>query len=88
MISRFKPSVWIVAVTSEGAAFQGLAFSYGVYPVQLADDPEEWQRFSRDWLREHQVPGKTAMLVSGPSPRHPDASHRLEFLRVEQQTQP
>jgi len=82
MISRFKPEVWIVAVTSEPAASQGLAFSYGAYPVQVPDDPETWDQFARDWLREHQVPGKIVMLVSGPSPRHPDASHRLEFLRV------
>ena len=88
MISRFKPLVWILAVTSEAAAAQALAFSYGVYALPLADEPENWQQFSREWLREHQVPGKTAMLVSGPSPRHPDANHRLEFLRVGQQTQP
>jgi pyruvate kinase len=87
MISRFKPSVWIVAVTCEVAASQALAFSYGVHPVQVPDEPEDWQQFPREWLREHQVPGKTAMLVSGPSARHPDASHRLEFLRTGPQTQ-
>jgi pyruvate kinase len=82
MIARFNPAVWIVAVSREVAVCQGLAFSYGVHPVPLADDPEDWRSFARDWLRHHQVPGPVAMLVAGPSTRNPDANHRIEFLRV------
>jgi pyruvate kinase len=82
MISRFNPSVWLVALSRDPAACQGLAFSYGVHPVQFAEDPENWRAFARDWLREHQLPGPVAMLVAGPSPRNPEANHRLEFLRV------
>jgi pyruvate kinase len=82
MISRFKPAVWIVAVSRDAAVCQGLAFSCGVHPVPLADEPESWRDFARNWLREHQVPGNIAMLVAGPSTRNPDANHRLEFLRV------
>jgi pyruvate kinase len=82
MISRFNPAVWIVALSREAAVCQGLAFSYGVHPVQLAEDPENWRDFARQWLREQQVPGAVAMLVAGPSTRNPDANHRLEFLRV------
>src|SRR6185295_10720819 len=36
-ISRCKPSVWIVAPVSDPAVCQGLAFSYGVHPVDLAE---------------------------------------------------
>ncbi len=82
MISRFNPPVWIVAVTHEAAVCQGLAFSYGTHPVQLAEDPENWNDFIRQWLREHSVPGPVAMLVAGPSTRNPEANYRLEFLRV------
>ena len=82
MISRFNPSVWIVALSRDAAVCQGLAFSYGVHPVQLDDDPEIWRDFARDWLQEHQLPGAVAMLVAGPSSRNPGANHRLEFLRI------
>jgi pyruvate kinase len=82
MISRFNPAVWIVGLSRDANVCQGLAFSYGVHPVHLVEDPENWRDFARDWLREHQVPGAVAMLVAGPSTRNPDANHRIEFLRV------
>jgi pyruvate kinase len=82
MISRFNPALWIVAVSRDAAVCQGLAFSYGVHPIQLAQEPENWRDFARDWLREQQIPGAVAMLVAGPSTRNPDANHRIEFLRV------
>jgi pyruvate kinase len=82
MISRFNPAVWIVPLSRDAAVCQGLAFSYGTYPVQLTEDPENWAAFARQWLREHQLPGPVAMLVAGPSTRNPDANHRIEFLRV------
>lgn len=82
MISRFNPSVWIVALSQDPAACQGLAFSYGVHPVQLADDPESWSEYARAWLTRHKLPGAVAMLVAGPSARNPGANHRIEFLRV------
>ncbi|MCX6902680.1 MAG: hypothetical protein NTW03_04230 [Verrucomicrobia bacterium] len=82
MISRFKPSVWIVAASQDPAVCQNLIFSYGVAPLTLADDPESWRDFAISWLRQKEVPGSTAMLVAGPSTRHPNASPRLEFMRV------
>jgi len=87
MISRFNPTVWIVSLSRDAAVCQGLAFSYGTYPVQIAEDPENWSDFARQWLREHQVPGPVAMLVAGPSARNPDANHRIEFLRVGEKTE-
>lgn len=80
MISRIKPAVWIVAGCRDAAVCHGLAFSYGVYPVARVEDPENWRDYCSNWLREHQVPGTIAMLVAGPSARHPEANHRIEFL--------
>jgi pyruvate kinase len=88
LISRFNPAVWIVALSRDRAVCQGLAFSYGTHPVQLAEDPEDWCDFARHWLRQHQVPGSVAILVAGPSARNPNANHRLEFLWVGESTQP
>src|SRR5436305_7074626 len=42
-ISRFKPPVWIVAPSFDSAASQNLAFSYGVHPVDLFEEPDDWR---------------------------------------------
>lgn len=81
MISRFNPPVWIVALSRRRSVCQSLAFAYGVQPVELAEDPEHWRDFAQVWMRQHELPGDLAMLVAGPSPRHPEANHRLEFLK-------
>jgi pyruvate kinase len=82
MISRFNPPVWIVAMSHDENICQGLAFSYGVHPVLIKDDPVSWPEFSRQWIKEHQLPGTVAMLVAGPSLHNPDADYRLEFIRL------
>jgi pyruvate kinase len=82
MISRFKPSVWCIAVSTDHAVCQGLAFSYGVHPLEVPAAANNWRDFAVAWLREHQLPGDLAMLVAGPSRHDPQASHRLEFMRV------
>jgi pyruvate kinase len=87
MISRFKPAVWIAALSRDPAVCQGLAFSYGVYPVDLVDEPDNWREFASGWMRDQQLSGAIAMLVAGPSTRNPDANHRIEVMRVERQAQ-
>ena len=73
MISRLNPSLWIVALSRDPAVCQGLSFSYGVEPVQLVEDPNNWREFAQSWLRGHEIPGAIALLVAGPSTRNPDA---------------
>jgi pyruvate kinase len=51
-----------------------------VYPVHLAEDPDNWRKFVADFVRGHGLHRAIAMLVAGPSPRNPDANHRIEFL--------
>jgi len=82
MISRLNPPLWIVALSRDPAVCQGLAFSYGVEPVQLIEDPNKWRDFAQAWLEEHQISGPVALLVAGPSTRNPEANYRLEFLKV------
>jgi pyruvate kinase len=82
MISRFKPTARIVAISHDESVCRGLMFSYGVYPVQLENEPENWSDFARNWLSEYQEPGKVAILVAGPTLLNPDANHRIEFLRI------
>jgi pyruvate kinase len=68
MISRFKPAVRAIALGAQPAVCQPLVFSYGVPPVELASEPEDWRAFAAAWLREQNLEGPAAMLVAGPSP--------------------
>jgi pyruvate kinase len=81
MISRLNPLQWIVAPSRDPAVCQGLAFSYGVEPVQLVQDPKSWRGFAKNWLEEHQISGHHALLVAGPSTRKPEENYRIEFLK-------
>lgn len=83
MISRFKPNVWVVALSRDPAVCQGLAFSYGVCAVHLDRAPDTWRPIAESWFREHQVSARLAVLVTGPSTKRPEANYRVEFLRFE-----
>jgi pyruvate kinase len=80
MISRFKPSEWIVAVSQESSVAQGLQFSYGVLPLLLEREPEFWGTFIKESLQTHCTSPGLALLVAGPSTAHPEAPHRIEFI--------
>lgn len=82
MISRCKPAVWVFAPSGNPAVCQGLAFSYGVHPIDLSEDPEDWRELATRWLAEHGLSAERVMLVAGPSRQNPNANHRLELLRL------
>jgi pyruvate kinase len=82
MISRVKPSVWIVAPSSDPAVCQALAFSYGVHPLDLEEEAADWTSFASQWFREAGTNARRVLLVAGPSPRNPNANHRLELMRL------
>jgi len=82
-IARHKPPVWIVAPSSDPAVSQGLAFSYGVHPVDVNEEPPNWGEFAAQFLRSQGIAGSRVLLVTGPSPRHPTASHRIELLQIQ-----
>ena len=82
VISRSKPAVWIVAPSRTPAICQGLAFSYGVHPIDVAEEPIDWREWLRSWLREQGVPGERVILVAGPSARNPNANHRIELMQL------
>ncbi len=82
-ISRFKPPVWIMAPSSDSAACQNLAFSYGVHPINLAEEPDDWREWIARWVRENGITAERVMLVAGPSPRNPKANYRIELMRLD-----
>lgn len=82
MISRFKPSAWIVTPGVTPLVYRSLLFSYGVVPVEEAPGEEGWRTFAADWLKGHKLAGERVMLVAGPSSSHPDDNHRIEFISL------
>ena len=83
ILSRCKPPVWLVAPSCDPAVCQGLAFSYGVYPVEISDEDMDWREFIEPWLRAHGMTASRVMLVAGPSSRHPNANNRIELMRID-----
>jgi pyruvate kinase len=79
-LAVFRPSVWIVAVSTEERTCQQLAFSFGVLPVREADYPDDWKSYAREWVAANGVEGDIAVLVEGPSAKHPEANHRMEII--------
>lgn len=79
-LARFRPPVWIVAVSKEEDTCRKLQFTTGVYPVCRPDRPDDWKPFIRDWLEEHGMPADLAVLIEGPSSRHPEANNRMEII--------
>jgi len=79
-IARFRPPVWIVAVSPDLSTCRRLVFSSGVFPVHEPDYPEDWKAYSRAWLAAHGVEGDLVILAEGPSPKNPQASHRMEII--------
>ena len=82
-ISRFKPPVWIIAPSPDPAVCQNLAFSYGVHPVDLSEEPDDWRQWITRWLNANGITAERVMLVAGPSPRNPNANHRIELMRLD-----
>ena len=82
MVSRFKLPVWIAAVSPEEATCHGLHFTYGVAPVHAPEYPDDWKVFARQWMQRERVSGNLAVLMAGPSVRHPLANPRMEIIDV------
>jgi pyruvate kinase len=79
-IARFRPPVWIVAVSSQEATCQRLQFTFGVHPLFEADHPEDWSNYVRRCLEVLGISGDFAVLTEGPSTRHPEANNRMELI--------
>jgi pyruvate kinase len=80
MISRFRPPVWITAVSRHESSCQALEFSYGIYPVHEPELPDDWKPFARKWLKDHEIDGHIVVLTEGPSTRHPETNNRMELI--------
>jgi pyruvate kinase len=84
-IARFRPPVWITAVSSEEKTCQDLLFSYGVFPVCDKDHPDRWRDWCRRWHERQQLTGRYILLTEGPSRKHPERNNRMEIIDLGKQ---
>lgn len=82
-VARFRPPVWVVAVSPHRSTCQALQLSYGVHPVHLAEPPDDWSSWARAFLMEAGIEGCLALLTEGPSTRNPRANNRMEIIDLE-----
>jgi pyruvate kinase len=82
MLSRFKPSVWIVAACTGKEMTRRWLFSYGVYPVEIERAPGDWSVYASDWLKRSFPSASHAILISGPSSHDTCIDFRIEFLKL------
>jgi pyruvate kinase len=79
-VSRFRLPVWIMAISPNNETCQKLQFSYGVYPFHEPEYPGDWKAYTKELVKTHRLKGDIALLTEGPSPRNPDANHRMELI--------
>jgi pyruvate kinase len=79
-IARYRPPVWITAVSAEESTCQNLMFSYGIFPVYVSEHPRAWKPLIKEKLRSVGVEGNLVVLTEGPSRQYPDRNNRMEIL--------
>ncbi|MBW1982187.1 MAG: pyruvate kinase [Deltaproteobacteria bacterium] len=79
-ITRFRLPVWIAAVSTREKVCQQLMFSYGIWPVHEPEQPDDWKGYARNWLQSAELQGNLVVLSTGPSPKYPEANHRIEII--------
>jgi pyruvate kinase len=87
-VTRFRLPVWIVAVSIHESTCRELQFSYGTWPVQEPEYPEDWRGYARARLKTYGVEGNLVLLTEGPSPKHPDGNNRMEIIDLNRQVEP
>jgi len=79
-LARFRPPVWIAAVSAQESTCQQLQFTYGVHPVYESDHPDDWNAYAGNLLSNLGVEGNLVVLTEGPSARHPEGNNRMEII--------
>ncbi len=80
VVSRGRPPVWILAVSSDPATLQALCFSRGVHPIEHDEDLDDWNDYAKSLTMELGLTCKKILLVAGPSRKNPNANQRIEVI--------
>jgi pyruvate kinase len=81
-VSRFRPRVWIIAVSPHQRTCQELQFSYGVLPVYEHVRPASWEHYACEWLAEHGMTEHLAVLTMGSGTKGADSgsTNHIEII--------
>jgi len=82
-LARFRLPVWVLAVSGSDKVCQELLFSYGVYPVQEDEHPENWTHYAREFAAALNLSGSCIIQTEGPSREHPQINYRIELIDIE-----
>ena len=82
-LTRFRLPVWIIAVSSSLKTCRDLMFSYGVFPIHDESQSEGWVARARDYASTHNIEGSCFIRAEGPSPEHPDVTHKMEIIELQ-----
>lgn len=81
-VARYRPNVWILAVSSFPDVLQSLNFSSGVFPIDLPREPDDWNVYAREISRSLNLAGQRILLLAGPSRLRPGTNQRLELIEL------
>jgi pyruvate kinase len=88
-LTRFRLPQWLVAPSQYEKTCQELQFSYGVYPVYVADggilsEPYLRRQFAGQWLRDHTEKSEsgTVLLVEGAGTLRAEDTKRIDIITL------
>ena len=87
-VTRFRLPAWIVAFSHREKTCKELQFSYGVLPIKVKTDRQDWSPFIRRWCADRNIEDGEILLTQGPSPQHPCSNHRLEIVELNPELTP
>jgi pyruvate kinase len=81
-LSTFRLPVWIAAASANAKTCQDLAFSYGVVPLHLPDQPGRSDDYAKDWVRASQLPGDFLIHTQRRLEDHGAGDYRMDIIRL------
>ncbi len=81
-LTRFRLPVWIIAISTSLKTCRDLMFSYGVYPILDDIESTDWVHRARGYVKTHGLKGSCLIKAEGPSPKHPDITHKMEIIEL------
>ncbi|MCQ1534473.1 pyruvate kinase [Methanosarcina sp. KYL-1] len=84
-LSRFKPEPWILAFTRFPKTCSCLSLSYGVYPVIMKKNVENWEKETTEKAKEmgFTKSGDIVVLTQGPASGKPGGTNMLKILTLD-----
>ncbi len=82
LITRFRLPIWVIAFCTTPEVCAQLQFSYGVYPVQVAEPEGAWLDYVCGWSSNYQLAGKTALLVEGTGTLSTSGTMRIDVVEL------